>query len=236
MMKIDLWLEQYVQALRETFGQRIWFIGLQGSYGRGEATESSDIDVVAILDTLSAEDIAAYNRMLDTLPCRQLICGFLSGRDELLHWEPSDLFQFYYDTTPVFGSLDEVREKTDAEAIDRAIKTGACNIYHGCVHNMLHEKSDDILRGLYKGASFVIQAIVYRQTGTYVRHLQELLDKAVENDRQIIAGYMAMKQGGQVDFEPMSETVFAWAKEKINGEDQRRGAMERSSAGEQESR
>lgn len=222
MMKIDLWLEQYVQALRETFGQRIWFIGLQGSYGRGEATESSDIDAVAILDTLSAEDIAAYNRMLDTLPYRQLICGFLSGRDELLHWEPSDLFQFYYDTTPIFGSLDEVREKTDAEAIDRAIKTGACNIYHGCVHNMLHEKSDDILRGLYKGASFVIQAIVYRQTGTYVRYLQELLDKAVENDRQIIAEYMALKQGGQVDFEPMSETVFAWAKEKINGEEQRK--------------
>ena len=40
-------------------------------------------------------------------------------------------------------------------AVNRAIKIGACNIYHGCVHNMLHEKSEDILRGLYKSASFV---------------------------------------------------------------------------------
>jgi len=47
-------------------------------------------------------------------------------------WEPSDLFQFYYDTTPIVGSLDELLIKIDKEAVDRAIKIGACNIYHGC--------------------------------------------------------------------------------------------------------
>ena len=43
----------------------------------------------------------------------------------------------------------------DESAVNRAIKIGACNIFHGCVHNMLHEKSEDILRGLYKSAAFV---------------------------------------------------------------------------------
>jgi hypothetical protein len=98
--------------------------------------------------------------MLDNLPHRDLICGFLSGKNEILNWEPSDLFQFCNDTTPIKGSLDEVMAVIDESAVSRAIKIGACNIYHGCVHNMLHEKSEDILRGLYKSASFVVQAIL----------------------------------------------------------------------------
>ena len=66
--------------------------------------------------------------MLNTLPCRELICGFVSGKDELLDWEPSDLFQFCNDTTPITGSLDEVMAVVDDVAVNRAIKNGACNI------------------------------------------------------------------------------------------------------------
>ncbi len=43
---IDKWLNTYTEAVQGQFGDRVWFIGLQGSYGRGEATETSDIDVV----------------------------------------------------------------------------------------------------------------------------------------------------------------------------------------------
>ena len=84
----------------KTFENRVWFVGLQGSYGRGEATETSDIDVVVILDELSAKDILIYNDMLNTMSHRDLICGFLSGKNELMNWEPSDLVQFYNDTIP----------------------------------------------------------------------------------------------------------------------------------------
>jgi len=82
--------------------------------------------------------------------------------DELLNWETSDLLQFCYDTTLIKGSLDEVMAVIDGDAVNRAIKIGACKIYHGCVHNMLHEKSEEILRGLYKSKSFVIQAITFK--------------------------------------------------------------------------
>ena len=94
MINITTWLDGFLKALHDTFGNRVWFVGLQGSYGRGEATETSDIDVVVILDELSVSDIGEYHAMLDTLPHRELICGFLSGKDELLGWEPSDLFSF----------------------------------------------------------------------------------------------------------------------------------------------
>lgn len=128
MIEITAWTNMFLQRLEETFGKRVWFVGLQGSYSRGEATEKSDIDMVVILDEVSVLDIQSYNTMLDSLPHRELICGFLSGKKEILNWEPSDLFQFYYDTKPIKGSLDELLELIDDEAVDRAIKAGVCSI------------------------------------------------------------------------------------------------------------
>ena len=215
MIDVTAWMDGFLEALNETFGDRVYFVGLQGSYGRGEATETSDIDVVVILDQLSASDIQKYGEMLDTLPCRELICGFISGKDEILSWEPSDLFQFYYDTTPIKGSLDELLTLLDTAAVERAIKIGACNIYHGCVHNMLHEKSEDILKGLYKSASFVVQAIVFRQTGRYVKHQKELLSVASPDEQAIISTFLNLKNGGAVEFFSMSEALLSFARKWI---------------------
>ncbi len=215
MIDIATWMQNFLQILNKTFANRIWFVGLQGSFARGEATETSDIDVVVILDELSAMDIQTYNKMLDTLPHRELICGFLSGKDDIMNWEPSDLFQFYHDTTPIKGSLDEVLTVVDESAVNRAIKIGVCNIFHGCVHNMLHEKSEDILRGLYKSASFVVQAIVFKQTGNYIKYQEELLATANPNEQAIINTFLSLKKGGTVDFNSMSVTLFAWAKKWI---------------------
>ena len=216
MIDINDWINRFLKILNDTFGERVWFVGLQGSYSRGEARDTSDIDVVVILDQLSAADIQKYNAMLDTLPNRELICGFVSGKNELLDWEPSDLFQFYHDTTPIKGSLEEMVAVVDETAVNRAIKIGACNIYHGCVHNMLHEKSEDILKGLYKSASFVVQAIAFKQTGKYVKHQSELRDVVSTDERVIVDTFLNLKNGGIVDFNSMSEALFAWAKKWIS--------------------
>ena len=215
MIDITAWMEDFLQALNETFANRVWFVGLQGSYGRGEAGDKSDIDVVVILNELSSADIKVYNAMLDTLSHRELICGFLSGKKEIMNWEPSDLFQFCYDTTPIKGSLDEVMAIVDDSAVNRAIKIGACNIYHGCVHNMLHEKSEDILRGLYKSASFVVQAIVFKQTGKYISHQKDMLKIVSPDERVIVETFLNLKNGGAVEFNTMSEMLFIWAKKWI---------------------
>ena len=216
MIDVNTWMQDFLQTLNETFANRVWFVGLQGSYGRGEATEMSDIDIVVILDELSAMDIQAYNDMLNTLSHRELLCGFLSGKKEIMNWEPSDLFQFCHDTTPIKGSLNEVLSLVDEHALNRAIKIGACNIFHGCVHNMLHEKSEDILRGLYKSASFVVQAIYFKQTGIYICHQKELLQVVSSDEQVIVEIFMNLKNGGTVDFNLMSETLFAWSKKWIS--------------------
>ncbi len=216
MVDITVWMQNFIRELNETFSNRVWFVGLQGSYGRGEATETSDIDIVVILDELSATDIQAYNDMLDTLTHRELICGFLSGKKEIMNWEPSDLFQFCHDTTPIKGSLDDVMAIVDENAVNKAIKIGVCNIFHGCVHNMLHEKSEDILRALYKSAAFVVQAIVYKKTGNYIKYQEELFAVAMPDEQAIINTALSLKKGGTVDFIPMSNTLFFWAKQRIS--------------------
>jgi len=99
--------------------------------------------------------------------------------------------------------------------VNRAIKIGACNIYHGCVHNMLHEKSEDILRGLYKSAAFVIQAITFKKTGIYTRSKNDLLKIVLPEERCIINTFTFLKNGGDVDFERMSQELFVWAKSWI---------------------
>ena len=211
MIEITAWTNTFLKALNDCFGDRVWFVGLQGSFARGEATETSDIDVVVILDELSAMDIQTYNNMLDTITHRELICGFLSGKNEILNWETSDLFQFYYDTKPIKGSLDELLPLIDDTAVTRAIKVSACNIYHGCVHNMLIDKSEEILRGLYKSASFAIQAIAFKQTGKYISHQKDLLEIVSPDERVIVETFLKLKNGGAVEFDTMSENLFNWA-------------------------
>ena len=215
MVDIKIWMDKFLPKLEETFGERVRFVGLQGSYGRGEATEKSDIDTVVILDELSASDIKVYNDMLDTLPERELICGFISGRNEILNWEPSDLFQFYYDTKPIKGTLDELLDKIDTNAVEKAIKAGVCNIYHGCVHNMLYEKDEEILKGLYKSASFVVQAIYFKENGKYITRQKDLLEFVSENEKIIVETFLHLKKDGAVDFDKMSEVLFEWSKNRI---------------------
>lgn len=213
MIDIKSWMDIFTKRVEKTFAGRVWFIGLQGSYGRGEATDTSDIDVVVILDELNINDLKTYRDMLDGLPNRDLICGFVSGKAELLNWETSDLFQFYYDTTPVKGSLDELLEKIDRQSVKRAVKIGACNIYHACVHNFVHEKSDDILKSLYKSAVFVIRAVWFCETGKFIKSKSELRN-AVSLSAVLETEY-ALTQGNPVKFEEASAQLLNWAKTVI---------------------
>ena len=218
MIDISVFLNTFLKALSDRFGERIYFVGLQGSYGRGEATETSDIDLVVILDELRAADIAQYHAMLDTLPHKDLICGFLSGKNELFRWEPSDLFQFYHDTQPLYGDLELIASRIDDEAVQRAIQRGVCDIYHGCIHNLLHTQSGEVLQGLYKSASFILQALYYEQTGDYVSKAADLIRLVGQKEACILEIFGALKEGAPADLESMSFPLFYWAKDLIESE------------------
>ena len=122
MLELESWMDACAAAVERAFGDRVRCVGLQGSRGRGEAGPDSDIDVVLVLDVLMAEDLDRYEAVLDTLPHRELVCGFVSGWEELRRWERGDLFQLLSDTRVCRGSLDGLRELYGAP-LDSALES-----------------------------------------------------------------------------------------------------------------
>lgn len=48
MIDPQVWMPEAVSALRRRFGAHVLFVGLQGSYERGDAVEESDIDILTV--------------------------------------------------------------------------------------------------------------------------------------------------------------------------------------------
>ncbi|WP_373077142.1 nucleotidyltransferase domain-containing protein [Fusobacterium varium] len=208
------WLENFVKEMKKGFGSRIEFIGLQGSHGRGEASEESDIDIVIILDKVDIEDLKKYNEIISKMEDREKICGFISGKEELINWEKADVFQFYYDTEPLVGNIDFLVPTIKKSDVRRAILVGSCNIYHMCGHNILHEKDLELLFSLYKAASFVLQAKYYYETGRYIKKKTDLLPKLSEQDGKILKIYMEIKKienTSEGKFLNYSTELFNWS-------------------------
>ena len=86
MVDLQAYLQALITALRRAYGERLVYVGLQGSYLRGEAGEDSDVDVMTVIEALSPSDLRRYRALLETLGIRDKACGFLCGRDELRHW------------------------------------------------------------------------------------------------------------------------------------------------------
>lgn len=212
MINIDKLLELFIKNLHLIFDEKIIFIGLQGSYARGEATENSDIDVVIILDKLTFENLKSYGNMLDSMPEKQLFCGFISGKEELEKWADYDIFQFFHDTLSIEGNLDFIKHRADKNAAKKAIHSGACNIYHACIHNFLHEKSSEILKHCYKAAIFVIQALIYHNKGIYLKTKKQLFNEADIAEKEIIK---TAAEPDNSDFEYASKILIEWSENLI---------------------
>lgn len=216
MIELEQWFSQYEDIVRQLFGKRIRFIGIQGSRGRGEAGPDSDIDMVLILDRLNVGDLRRYREAVHALPERRLLCGFLSGEEELRLWTPAELFQFYHDTKPLYGTLDDLAPMAGREAAGQAVLTGACTLYHGCAHNVVHGRSREVLAELYKSAGFTLRAKYFLETGTYLSKKEELLMALSGEDLAVLKTELHRKNiRTDEEFEEASGRLFSWAGELL---------------------
>lgn len=215
-MDIEGWLIQFQEKLKCSFGDRLRFFGIQGSFGRGEPTDTSDIDVVVILDQVSFDDLQRYREMLDRLEFRERICGFVAGEGELIHWEKSDLIQLFLDTKPIVGSLKHLHSLFSDEDIRRAVLTGAGNLYHACSHNFLHKQDWDVLVGLYKAARFTVRMKYLWETGSYVSSMKRLKEKIVGTDHDILElAEEIIDQCQEGEFDSYSRSLLEWSSHTI---------------------
>lgn len=181
------WLDQFIAKLQGELGERVCFVGLQGSYRRGEATEDSDIDVVTVLDKVDLSTLNAYRALVRSMPQGELACGFLCGREELLNWPEFDLLQMVLDTQPRLGSWAALLPQFTAEDTNQAVRVGASGLYHGAVHGWLYEEDRAAaLRGLAKSVFFLLRMEAYRKTGRYCINKKELEGYISEEERHLL--------------------------------------------------
>ena len=64
MFIIETYINDLITECRDTFEDRLLYLGLQGSYLREEATENSDIDIMVVIDGLSVADLGSYRNVL----------------------------------------------------------------------------------------------------------------------------------------------------------------------------
>ncbi len=215
MVDIKNWLEEYRKAIVNCFASRVVFIGLQGSHARKEASEQSDIDVVLILDKVDMNDLVTYRDLVAKLSHRELLCGFVSGRDELRCWSEHDLFQFYFDTVAIDGSLETIIPKITEENAKQASLVGACNIYHLCSHNFLHAQEIETLKILYKSAFFVMQADYFYKTGLYINSRHKMQEVIEAEDKSILQTLLNPSIIDQNTLQKYSQILLEWSKHLI---------------------
>ncbi|MDR2932138.1 MAG: nucleotidyltransferase domain-containing protein [Oscillospiraceae bacterium] len=169
MFDVNAWVADLTAKLEDTFPDKLLFVGLQGSYRRGEADCRSDIDVVVILDTLSLLDLVQYKSILSTMPQSDKSCGFISGRQELINWPKHELFQFVHDTLPVRGQIDGLIPAFTRDDIIESAKISASGLYHACCHAFVHERLNlETVKKFFKSAFFLLQTLYHLRHDVYI--------------------------------------------------------------------
>ncbi|MBD5118709.1 MAG: nucleotidyltransferase domain-containing protein [Clostridiales bacterium] len=207
MVDIENWMKELAGKLADEFGPRLLFLGLQGSYGRGEATEDSDIDVVTVLDEAELADLDAYRAIVSAMPEGKKACGFLCGAAELKSWPKYDLLGVARDTRDVYGSLAELLPPLDRNDLADAVAVGASGLYHAAVHTYLYggkEKRPRFLANAHKSIFFALRAWHELRTGEAVRTKRDLLLRLSGDERKLLEWGVAKQEP-----EEPPETAFA---------------------------
>ena len=215
MLPIDDYLHRAAGLLKQTFGDRLAYLGLQGSYSRGEADEHSDIDLMVVLDELREEDLHAYRGMLELLGNVEQSCGFLCGRRELAGWNTCEIGQLLHETVDIVGCLaDLVPAYSDAD-VRQYVKLSVGNLYHALCHRAVHDPDGwdiDGLRDMYKPVFYILQNRIYIQTGVYWKTKRELLNHLGGLDASVLKTAAALRDGQEQDAEKAFRQLFSWCR------------------------
>ena len=214
MLEIETWMNGYIAAVRSAFGDRVRYIGLQGSRARGEAGPDSDIDVVCILDECSLADLETYREAVKDLPEREKLCGFVSGAREIENWDRGELFFFRRDTVDHYRHLRFLIPAEEAGDAKAALRQGACGLYHLCCHNFLHGRSREAVAAGYKSAEFLLRAKVYLEQGVWCRTRGDLARVLTGRDWDVIETAVSLRAGTcREDLSVLTDRLLTWCRE-----------------------
>lgn len=198
MLDANACMNDLALRLRDAFGARLVYLGLQGSYARGEADERSDLDVMCVLEGLSAADLDAYRQIIQGLPWAEKACGFICGREELAAWNPLEIACLLRSTQDWVGSLQALVPESTREDLRRFVQLSAGNLYHELCHRRIYRgaaRSVEALPGCGKMALYILQALTLLETGSFPRTMAELTTLPNALDAQVAARVLELRRG-----------------------------------------
>lgn len=218
MIDIENYIKQLIELLISRFGSRLVYVGLQGSYLRGEATENSDIDVMVVLDGFSVSDLDAYRTAIQSLEHFDKSCGFICSKEDMANWNPLEICHLLNCTKDYFGVLKELVPEYTKDDIRNYVKMSVNNMFHEICHRYIHgDRNKNIakLPGTYKGVFFILQNLYYLTHGKFVATKAELLRISDGKNRAVLERSIAFNNGGEYDFEECFELLFTWCQETL---------------------
>lgn len=220
MFGLDNYLEKLTNALKDAFGERLAYVGLQGSYLRGEATEVSDIDVMVVIDNISVEDLNIYRNALVSIGNFDKSCGFICGRTDLEHWNPLEICHLLNTTKDYYGELKKLVPSYTAEDERNFVKLSLNNFYHEICHRYIHADREYNISKLpitCKSVFFIMQNLYYLRSGDFVRTKRELLECVRDEDKAVLEMSVSLQGCAEYDFDKAFSMLFDWCQNALLG-------------------
>lgn len=218
MIDVENYIAEITAKLRAKFGERLVYVGLQGSYLRGEATDTSDVDVMVVLDRLGVDDLDDYRAIVESLPRPDLSCGFICGEDDLAKWNPLEICHLLHTTRDCFGSLAELVPDHDERDLRNFVKMSVNNLYHELCHGYIHADRAEFagrLPALYKSTFFVLQNLHCLRGGEFAQSKKQLLSMLDGADREVLDRAMRLSAGEDFDFSDDYRLIFDWCRDTL---------------------
>lgn len=218
MINIENYISRLTGLLRLRFGSRLLYVGLQGSYLRGEATDSSDIDVMVVIDGLSVSDLDCYRDIIFTLEKPDKACGFICGKTDLENWNPLEICHLINSTKDCYGVLSRLVPSYTEYDIRNFVKISINNLYHEICHRYIHadqNKNTEALPGSYKSVFFILQNLYFLEHGKYIKTKAELIPLLSGVSRSVLENAVKLNGGAEFDFAGSFELLFKWCQDTL---------------------
>lgn len=218
MFEIDEYMEELIERLKEAFGERLAYIGLQGSYLRKEETDHSDIDVMAVIDNLSVEDLRIYRQTLVTAGNFEKSCGFICSRADLEHWNPLEICHLLHTTRDYYGELKNLVPSYSMEDERNYVRFSLNNLYHEICHRYIHADREHNVSKLpitCKSVFFILQHLYYLKSGHFIPTKRELLACVRDEDKTVLELSISVQQQKDFDFDRAFSALFCWCQRAL---------------------
>lgn len=213
MIDIEKYITKLIQLLSQSFGDRLIYVGLQGSYLRGEATQQSDVDIMVVIDELRVQDLTTYRTAIQTLEHFDRSCGFICSKRDITCWNPLEIGHLLNTTKDYYGTLCGLVPAYTETDMRNFVKMSVNNLYHEISHRYIHANYDKNVANLprsYKSVFFILQNLYYLTHGKFVNTKAELLSKLDGKDHAVLKHAIEINQYSVYNFEENFTLLFEW--------------------------